>query len=74
VVLNFALSLTCQTNQNDTAMTTEKKIISRRELAISLYDEGPVRIELISKKLERTVKMWQAKKEVIIENGFLKLA
>ena len=54
-------------------MKTENKIISRRELAIRLSN-GPVNIELLSKKVEKTVNMWLARKEVVIENGFLRLA
>ena len=56
-----------------TTMTTENKIISRRELAIRLSN-GSVNIELLSKKVEKTVNLWLNRKEVVIENGFLKLA
>ena len=54
-------------------MTQDQKITSRRDLAIRLYN-GSVNIELLSKKVEKTVKMWLSRNEVIIENGFLKLA
>ena len=48
------------------------KIISRRDLAIRL-SLGSVNVELLSKKVEKTVKMWLSRKEVVIENGYLKL-
>lgn len=54
-------------------MKTENKIINRRELAIRLSN-GSVNIELLSKKVEKTVNMWLTRKEVVIENGFLRLA
>ena len=59
--------------QKLTTMKTENKIISRRELAIRLSN-GSVNIELLSKKVEKTVNLWLSRKEVIIENGFLRLA
>ena len=54
-------------------MKTENKIIGKRDLAIRL-SEGGVNIELISKRVEKTVNMWLRRKEVVIENGYLKLA
>lgn len=54
-------------------MKTENKIISRRELATRLSN-GSVNIELLSKKVEKTVNLWLSREEVIIENGFLRLA
>ena len=59
--------------QKLTTMKTENKIINRRELAIRLSN-GSVNIELLSKKVEKTVNMWLTRKEVVIENGFLRLA
>ena len=53
-------------------MKTENKIISRRELAIRLSN-GSVNIELLSKKVEKTVNMWLTRKEVV-ENGGGRLA
>jgi hypothetical protein len=49
------------------------KIISRRDLAIRL-SQGAVNVELLSKKVEKTVNMWLSRNEVIIENGYLKLS
>jgi len=65
----YYIYLTIKTND----MTQDQKITSRRDLAIRLYN-GSVNIELLSKKVEKTVKMWLSRNEVIIENGFLKLA
>jgi hypothetical protein len=65
----YYIYITIKTND----MTQDQKITSRRDLAIRLYN-GSVNIELLSKKVEKTVKMWLSRNEVIIENGFLKLA
>lgn len=52
---------------------TTTKIISRRELAIKLSN-GKVSVDQLSKKLEKTVELWLSRKEVVLENGYLKLA
>ena len=54
-------------------MKTENKIISRRELAIKLSN-GKVSVDELSKKVEKTVELWLSRKEVVLENGYLKLA
>ncbi len=53
-------------------MTTQK-IISRRELAIQLSN-GKVSVGKLSKKVERIVELWLSRKEIVLENGYLKLA
>jgi hypothetical protein len=55
-----------------TKKMTTTKIISRRELAIELSN-GAVALDKLSKKVEKTVALWLSRKEVIIENGHLKL-
>lgn len=52
---------------------TTKKIISRRELAIQL-SHGKVSVGKLSKKVERIVELWLSRKEIVLENGYLKLA
>lgn len=52
---------------------TTTKIISRRELAIKLSN-GKVSVDQLSKKVEKTVELWLSRKEVVLENGYLKLA
>jgi len=49
------------------------KIISKRDLAIKLSN-GKVSVDQLSKKVEKTVNLWMSRNEVVIENGYLKLA
>ena len=50
-----------------------RKIISRRELAIKL-SEGKVSVEELSMKVQRAVDLWLSRKEIVLEDGYLRLA
>ena len=51
---------------------TTLKINNKRELANRLA-KGSVSMESVSMKLNRIVTMWAARKEVVIENGYISL-
>jgi len=48
-----------------------KKIISRRELANALNNGGKVRIDNVSKKLNRVIEMWISYNDIKREGNFL---
>ncbi len=47
-------------------------ITSRKELARRLDNGGKVEISKISKKLDRIVNLWISRKEITLNNNFLK--
>ena len=71
-VLQFQINVyLCVTKRKN--MTTSNKITSRRELAITL-SQGKVSIENVSIKLQRVIKLWLSRKEIVLVDGFLNLA
>ena len=49
------------------------KIVSKRELSLAL-SAGKVDAKLVGERLQRTVALWAARKEIVIVDGYLKLA
>jgi len=54
-------------------MTSSTKITNKAELANRLY-QGAVSKEIVSAKLQRIVELWISRNEIVLVDGFLKLA
>jgi len=77
-MLNFAKPFFIRKSRSTFVSTKQgtmntSKIISKRDLAIKLSN-GKVSVDQLSKKVEKTVNLWMSRNEVVIENGYLKLA
>ena len=62
-----------QQGNNETQTGDKKMITSRKQLAVAL-SYGPVEVAKVGKAVQVALKLWASRGEVVIENGFVRMA
>jgi hypothetical protein len=62
-----------QQGNNETQTGDKKMITSRKQLAVAL-SYGPVEVAKVGKAVQAALKLWASRGEVVIENGFVRMA